>query len=718
MRLETTIDQDQSHLDIEAHSVSETRGLTEEVDITKTAEEVIFTSNAKPETDNPKVFIHEEVIVQRKNTFPKHFINDGRQTIIDTEDEYYCHLTPITVRIQSSKATTYRLERVLYSILLALQHSDPTARLVVWDYDFDDDVSNLDQVRRCSDLSPSTMKKFIEEPTTNKSLSFSGRICLLSELTLLEMKQDEMVRAWLNKERVYLTENNLETATTAAVGIITGWIPRTMAAVHTARLRNTIAMAPGFLVEYKWLSEGQHIKAKFIMIRAAQRDVSQLVKVLTAQNGKSDFIFHPWDHIMSLSKNQKRHFIQSETVFQQKSYSLLIKNLRSGIDDVTMRYNETLDEKGKIVTAKQALTRQDKQQTVREFLSTHYKTWDGQQLFKTVHMEASGIIEVLVTEARFIEAKRCIEQIRQDMTCYMTAAASKASFDDYKLLQQRADCHFLWTAIDLSGYAESKNERRGSDVPKRPRIDTKAATYSNITKRSNTQSIANCFGGGRDTPVSSLATAAETATDRTPMMELQTQNEVLTTKVAELEGIVKTSHQAITESFDNLVKVMHQENTSRSTEIDDKIGELEKWVKQSQSITTSAMASLAQNVGTTEGVVEHLMTQTIPTLQKEVKNIKVSLESKMDDGFASIKNMFESMMHHNHSNSLYRAEGDLPPDVKHKRNRSGSRSRKVLVDNNQLDSKGRQQSGDSRENDKLDDLTRSDHQMSGTGDRP
>jgi hypothetical protein len=699
--------------DVTNTSPQEQRGLTESVDLTKTLEEITFESDENAHVQNNQTaFIHEELTTARKNIFPKHFINEGRQTIVDTEDAFFCYLTPMTVRIQSSKAITYSLERVLYSTLLALQHSDPTARLVVWDYERHDDVTTLDQVRRCTDLRPDNVKEFIEEPRTNqKSHSFTGRICLLSELSLTEIKQDDTVRAWLNKERVYLTENSLDTATTAAVGFITGWAPRAMADVHVARIRNEVPLAPGFLVEYKWLSEGPNIKAKFIVIRAAQRDVSKLVKVLMANNGKSDFIFHPWDHIMSLSKNQKRHFIQTETIFQQKHYSLLIKNVRPGIDDVTMQYSGTMNERGQVVTAKQALT-QDKKQTVREFLLDHYRTWDGQQLFKTVHKEASGVIEVLVTEARFIEAKQCIEQIRQDMTCHMTAAASKASFDDYNLLQNRADHHIHWTAMDLSGYAENKRERTDSATPKRQRTATKATTYSNVTKSS--KSFVSCLGGGRGTPISSLATVTETVTDNNPFMDLQIQNGVLTSRVAELEGIMKESHQTITSSFDNLAQTVHQENTSRTNEME----ELKKWIRQSQSITTSALASLEKDVGTNEKVVQHLMTQTIPKLQHDVQDIKVGLA----DGFADIKHMFANMMNQNQGNSLHRADVDAPKDVKNKRNRSGSRSRKPPEvdgknDNNRLDSNGKHQSGDSRDYDNLDNLPHSDHQMSGTGEK-
>jgi hypothetical protein len=167
------------------------RGLMVTVDLTRTTEEITFTSNKKVhETNDTTAYVHEEVTAQRKNNFPKHFINDGQQMII--EDDFFSYLTPMTVRIQSSKATTYRLERVLYSTLLALQHSDPTARLVVWDYEGDEHVSNVNQVRQCSDLRPSNVKDFIAEPRTNrKSNLFSGRICLLSEVSLIEMKHEQ-----------------------------------------------------------------------------------------------------------------------------------------------------------------------------------------------------------------------------------------------------------------------------------------------------------------------------------------------------------------------------------------------------------------------------------------------------------------------------------------------------------------------------------------------
>jgi hypothetical protein len=154
--------------------------------------------------------VHNDVITHKKNHFPKHYIDDGAETIIDNEEEYYCHLTPLIVRIQSSKTTTYRLERVLYSILLALQHCDPSARLVIWDYEGDEDFSTLKQARRCSYFEPSKVKDFIEEPRTSaRTYSFSGRICLLSEYTPTETKQDRKVCTWLSRERVYLSKNSL-----------------------------------------------------------------------------------------------------------------------------------------------------------------------------------------------------------------------------------------------------------------------------------------------------------------------------------------------------------------------------------------------------------------------------------------------------------------------------------------------------------------------------
>jgi hypothetical protein len=91
---------------------------------------------------------------------------------------------------------------------------------------------------------------------------------------------------------------------------------------------------------------------------------------------------------------------------------------------------------------------------VRGFLLQHYKTWNGQQLFKKIHREASGVIEVLVTEERSREARQCVEQIQQDLSCHMSKAAREASFDDYNLLQNRVDTHIPWTVMDLSGYAE------------------------------------------------------------------------------------------------------------------------------------------------------------------------------------------------------------------------------------------------------------------------
>jgi hypothetical protein len=469
------------------------------------------------------------------------------------------------------------------------------------------------------------------------------------------------------------------------------------------------------LTEYKWLSDGAHVKAKFIVIRAAERDVTTLVKRLTAIEGTTDYHFHPWNHIMSLSKQQKRHFIQTEHIFQEKHYSLLINNLKPGIDDVPMQHNEMMITENEETLPKQNTG--DNTQTVRGFLSQHYRTWDGQALFKTVHKEALGIIEVLVVKERFTEAKRCIEQIRQDLSCYMTAATIQASFTDHKLMQLRVDSHIPWTAIDLSGYAISETKERNAVTPKRQRTDTSRSTYSNIVKSISTQS--NGLEDGR-TPETSVATAMR---DNKPLLELQTQNQDLKKQVIELEAIVKESQATVTSSVEKMLRTMHQKNIARDKDIDNKVEELEMWVKQSHSMTTTAMQDLTKKVGTNEGVVAHMMTKIIPVLQKDIQNTKTTLETKMDDGFSGIRNMFEKMMTQSQGNSLYREDGDTLVDVTHKRNRSSSKARKLhdnssKGDKTRAESNSRRRSGDSRENDNLEEITHSDHHMNGTGDQP
>jgi hypothetical protein len=206
-------------------------------------------------------------------------------------------------------------------------------------------------------------------------------------------------------------------------------------------------------------------------------------------------------------------------------------------------------------------------------------------------------------------------------------------------------------------------------------------------------------------------------------LELQIQNKDLTNKVVELEEIVKESQATVTSSVEKMLKTMHQKNIARDKDIDNKVEELEMWVKQSHSMTTTAMQDLEKKVGTNEGVVAHMMTKIIPVLQKDIQNTKSTLETKMDDGFSGIRNMFEKMMTQSQGNSLYREDGDTPVDVTHKRNRSSSKARKLHDNSNKMDktraeSNSRRRSGDSRENDNLEEITHSDHHMNGTGDQP
>jgi hypothetical protein len=84
--------------------------------------------------------------------------------------------------------------------------------------------------------------------------------------------------------------------------------------------------------------------------------------------------------------------------------------------------------------------------------------------------------------------------------------------------------------------------------------------------------------------------------------------------------------------------------------------------------------------------------------------------------------MFKNIMSQYQGNSLHWADVEELKDVKNKSNQSGSRSRRSSgadgkQDKNQTDGSSKLWSGDSRENDNLEELMHSDHDMNGTGER-
>jgi hypothetical protein len=117
------------------------------------------------------------------------------------------------------------------------------------------------------------------------------------------------------------------------------------------------------------------------------------------------------------------------------------------------------------------------------------------------------------------------------------------------------------------------------------------------------------------------------------------------------------------------------------------------------------------------------MTKIIPVLHHDLKDTKSILEKKMDYGFSGIGNMFDHMMSQYQGNSLHRADGETLVDVTHKRNQSSSKTRKLQDSSGKGEkprgeSNSRRRSGDSLENENLEELTHSDHHMNGAGDQP
>jgi hypothetical protein len=274
--------------------------------------------------------INRDLVTAKTNSFPKAYINRGKLTVGEEAVSSYKHLTPISIRIlgtgNSHQPTSYDPVIVAYSILLALQYADSTARLVIWKYNGSENFATLPQVRSYSDITKDNIADFMEDPRVNqKNNSFSGRVCILTDYNLNKLKKNEEVRSWLNSEKVYLTENNLSTVTTTPAGFITGWAPRNIQTVHERRLASVLQNEPEFLVEYKWITDGAKETCKVTMIRCAQNDVARLTKALQQLDPACGFTFHTWDYYSSLSMRQKRRLIQTENAYTRvpwKSFAL------------------------------------------------------------------------------------------------------------------------------------------------------------------------------------------------------------------------------------------------------------------------------------------------------------------------------------------------------------------------------------------------------------
>jgi hypothetical protein len=268
---------------------------------------------------------HNDLVTAQANSFPGTYINGGNVTVGKESVTSYKHLIPISIRIQGPRdkqSTIYDPVRVAYSILLALQYADSTARLVVWDYDGRENFKELPQVRICSDFTKDNILDFMEDPCVNRKNMFSGRMCILADCTLNKFKQNEEVRRWLNTEGVYLTKNNLSTVTTSPVGFITGWSPSNITTVHECILANVSKNVPEFLVEDKWISDGENVKIKVIMIRCSKNDGVSLTEALKQRDPTCGFKFYHWEYFSSLSMQEKRHLIQKENAYTSNNRSM------------------------------------------------------------------------------------------------------------------------------------------------------------------------------------------------------------------------------------------------------------------------------------------------------------------------------------------------------------------------------------------------------------
>jgi hypothetical protein len=113
--------------------------------------------------------------------------------------------------------------------------------------------------------------------------------------------------------------------------------------------------------------------------------------------------------------------------------------------------------------------------TVDEFLYSHYKDCEGNELFQYIYPVALGVREILVQHRYAQEAIELCKEIKQDMYKYMSTDAAEDIFEDFNDIQEKAANHKLWEPFRTSIDYNWANDEPNDNMNKR----------SKQTKRSN-----------------------------------------------------------------------------------------------------------------------------------------------------------------------------------------------------------------------------------------
>jgi hypothetical protein len=412
----------------------------------------------------------------------------------------------IVIRIGQKKTEQLQFNegRILTAIITSFQNVMPLIRIVP----IENKRATASDIESPEDIifDEDFYSNYMEDPkyTTNRQLVF--RLHFISKKPFFWYKKNIQLQKWLKNEMIRLEENNIPEIHCPKVGFLTDCHPRvSMVAIYEDRIKQLFPniTLPPFYCAIENISV-RHATTKVIIIRSAESNVNEFLKLFRSATKDNINTFIPWNQWIAMIPGKQLDLIQRQNGVLTNIKSLIISGFKNN-ENTRLNYSAlSLDtsimaDDDDIAPAETETNLSN--MTVQEFLLQNYKDINGEPIFQFCYPVSLGIRELNVNSNHAHEAIHLCKVIKQDMLLYMSDDAASAIFEDVKSLADQAKSHSPWIPYDIEtnyipveseeNYEAAFNDRKktkrtnNNDSKIQSNYSYKTAVTNNITKEIN-----------------------------------------------------------------------------------------------------------------------------------------------------------------------------------------------------------------------------------------
>jgi hypothetical protein len=539
---------------------------------------------------------------------PKHLTweSEYKPRSIDNLEGNQDHNFALVVRIGQKKDNNLKFNeaRILTSILTSLQKVSPYIKITPHDKERLN-VSDLESPEQII-FNEEFYSRYLEDPITTIKHHFICRIHFSSKKPFFWFKKNIFFQKWLSQENIRLEENNLQEIHCPKVGFLTQCHPRaSLIKVFEERIKQSFkgCQYPPFYCSIEYISVRQ-TTTKVVVIRSAEKDVSDLLDLFKKSTRINFYTFIPWREWNAMISPKQLDLIQRQNKNITNSKSIIVSGFK---DNDTVKFDYTLVETDDMIFTTDTDDHHSNKKenpcsvTVDEFLYKHYKDCDGNELFTYIYPVTLGIREILVQHHHAKEVIELCKVIKQDMYSYMSFDAADEIFENAEEIQDKMINHSRWEPFQTpTNYKEAHESPVNNDKEvqrkhqKRPNNsdthDQQKPSYAQTVSKMAKQSTNTISTPAKQYEKPTAASTAQNKSSdeinlfRKELLELKEKQKEFETKQEKTNNHMLTELKSTNDTINNKVLVTIEKTSDDISDIRTQMIAMEHLTSQVQHI--------------------------------------------------------------------------------------------------------------------------------------